>query len=86
PGVTFGGRYDGAPLIVGDGSTPPPDAPNSYVPTACPGGRPPHAWLDDGRSLYDSFNFEWTLLALGPDATDTRGFELAAQQAGLDLK
>lgn len=86
PGVTFGGRYDGSPLIVGDGSTPPPDAPNSYVPTACPGGRPPHAWLDDGRSLYDSFNFEWTLLALGPDATDTRGFELAAQQAGLDLK
>ncbi len=90
PGVTFGGRYDGSPLIVGDGSTPPPDAPNSYVPTACPGGRPPHAWLDDGRSLYDSFNFEWTLLALGPvsgpEAPDTHAFELAAQDAGLDLK
>lgn len=86
PGVTFGGRYDGSPLIVNDGSAPPPDAPNSYEPSACPGGRPPHAWLDDGRSLYDSFNFEWTLLALGPDAPDTHGFELAAQQAGLDLK
>ena len=86
PGVTFGGRYDGSPIIVADGSTPPPDAPNSYVPSACPGGRPPHAWLADGRSLYDSFHFEWTLLALGPDAPDTRGFEQAARQAGLDLK
>lgn len=86
PGVTFGSRYDGSPLIVPDGSTPPPDAANSYVPSACPGGRPPHAWLADGRSLYDTFNFEWTLLALGPDAPDTYGFEQAARRAGLDLK
>ena len=86
PGVTFGGRYDGSPLIVPDGSQPPPDTANSYVPTACPGGRPPHAWLDDGRSLYDSFHFEWTLLALGPQVPDTQPFELAARTLGLDLK
>ena len=86
PGITFGGRYDGSPLIVPDGCTPPPDQPNHYTPTACPGGRPPHAWLGDGRSLFDSFNFEWTLLALGPDAPDARGFERAAQRMGLDLK
>ncbi|MEK9950741.1 MAG: FAD-dependent oxidoreductase [Curvibacter sp.] len=86
PGVTFGGRYDGSSLIVPDGSSPPPDAPNHYEPTACPGGRPPHAWLDDGRSLYDSLHFEWTLLALGPEAPDTRTFEQAAQALGLDLR
>lgn len=86
PGVTFGGRYDGSPLIVPDGSTPPPDAPNTYVPSACPGGRPPHAWLADGRSLYDSLHFEWTLLALGPEMPDTAPFELAAQTMGLDLR
>jgi 2-polyprenyl-6-methoxyphenol hydroxylase-like FAD-dependent oxidoreductase len=86
PGVTFGGRYDGSAIIVPDGSTPPPDAPNVYVPSACPGGRPPHAWLDDGRSLYDTFNLEWTLLVLGEDAPDASGFERAAQQRGLDLK
>ena len=86
PGVTFGGRYDCSPLIAPDGSQPPPDTANSYVPTACPGGRPPHAWLDDGRSLYDSFHFEWTLLTLGPQAPDTQAFELAAQALGLDLK
>jgi len=86
PGVTFGGRYDGSPIIVADGTSPPPDAPNTYEPSACPGGRPPHAWLADGRSLYDTFNFEWTLLVLGEDAPDASGFERASRQAGLDLK
>ena len=66
PGITFGGRYDGSPAIVSDGSTPPPDTANVYVPSACPGGRPPHLWLADGRSLYDLFGFEWTLLAFKP--------------------
>jgi 2-polyprenyl-6-methoxyphenol hydroxylase-like FAD-dependent oxidoreductase len=63
PGITFGGRYDGSPAIVSDGSTPPPDTANIYVSSACPGGRPPHLWMADGRSLYDLFGFEWTLLA-----------------------
>ncbi|MDP3702030.1 MAG: FAD-dependent oxidoreductase [Hylemonella sp.] len=86
PGVTFGGRYDGSPVIVVDGTSLPPDAPNSYTPSACPGGRPPHAWLADGRSLYDTFNFEWTLLALGPDAPDTQAFEQTARALGVDLR
>jgi len=86
PGVTFGGRYDRSPLIVADGSTPPPDEPNNYLPTACPGGRPPHAWLQDGTSLFDSFHAEWTLLALGPRVPATAAFEQAAQALGLDLR
>lgn len=86
PGITFGGRYDGSPAIVGDGSTPPPDAANNYIPTACPGGRPPHAWLDDGRSLYDTFGFEWTLLRLGNAAPSGAEFVQAAQMRGIDLR
>ena len=90
PGVTFGGRYDGSPIIVSDGSTPPPDAANSYQPTACPGGRPPHAWLADGRSLFDMFGFEWTLLVLqdsvGDPAPATARFEAAARSLGVDLR
>jgi hypothetical protein len=66
PGITFGGRYDGSPAIVSDGTAPPPDMPNVYVSSACPGGRPPHLWMPDGRSLYDLFGFEWTLLAFKP--------------------
>jgi 2-polyprenyl-6-methoxyphenol hydroxylase-like FAD-dependent oxidoreductase len=83
PGITFGGRYDRSPAIVADGSIPPPDRPNVYVPTACPGGRPPHVWLGDGRSLFDAFGFEWTLLRLGK--AQGTGFERAAQRLGLDL-
>jgi len=83
PGITFGGRYDHSPAIVADGSTPPPDLPNVYVPSACPGGRPPHLWLGDGRSLFDAFGFEWTLLRLGKGAG--AGFERAARRLGLDL-
>ena len=65
PGITFGGRYDGSPAIVPDGTAPPPDSANVYISSACPGGRPPHLWMPDGRSLYDLFGFEWTLLRLG---------------------
>jgi 2-polyprenyl-6-methoxyphenol hydroxylase-like FAD-dependent oxidoreductase len=86
PGVTFGGRYGASPVIVHDGAALPPDEPNRYQPTASPGGRPPHAWLADGRSLFDLLHREWTLLALGPDASATAPFEAAARQAGLDLQ
>ncbi|MEY3871402.1 MAG: 2,4-dichlorophenol 6-monooxygenase, partial [Pseudomonadota bacterium] len=88
PGVTFGGRYDASPLIVHDGTLPPPDAANSYTPTACPGGRPPHAWLADGRSLFDTFHTEWTLLQLGAEAaaSDLQAFIEAARALRLDLK
>jgi 2-polyprenyl-6-methoxyphenol hydroxylase-like FAD-dependent oxidoreductase len=86
PGVTFGGRYDGSPIIISDGSLPPPDAANVYVPSACPGGRAPHAWLEDGLSLYDLFGFEWTLLQFD-DAVSANGqFKEAARALGADLK
>ena len=84
PGITFGGRYDGSPAIVSDGSAPPPDAANSYAPTACPGGRPPHLWLADGRSLYDLFGFEWTLLRFS--SAKSSAFAEAARRRNLDLK
>jgi 2-polyprenyl-6-methoxyphenol hydroxylase-like FAD-dependent oxidoreductase len=84
PGITFGGRYDGSPIIVPDGTAPPPDRANEYEPTACPGGRAPHLWLGEGRSLFDAFGFEWTLLRLDPRA-DAGGFERSARALGLPL-
>lgn len=85
PGITFGGRYDGSPIIIGDQTSPPPDRPNDYVPTACPGGRAPHSWLADGRSLYDTFGFEFTLLQLGKRC-DSVPFETAAKVLELPLR
>jgi 2-polyprenyl-6-methoxyphenol hydroxylase-like FAD-dependent oxidoreductase len=85
PGITFGGRYDGSPILVPDGTAPPPDTVNTYVATACPGGRAPHLWLDDGRSLYGAFGFEFTLLRLGRNAPDAAPFVAAARASGVPL-
>ncbi|MGY3507919.1 2-polyprenyl-6-methoxyphenol hydroxylase-like FAD-dependent oxidoreductase [Bradyrhizobium sp. USDA 3051] len=86
PGVTFGGRYDASPIIVSDGSQPPPDAANVYVPSACPGGRAPHAWLEDGVSLYDLFGFEWTLLQFGEVMSAHSSFAETIRAIGVDVK
>jgi 2-polyprenyl-6-methoxyphenol hydroxylase-like FAD-dependent oxidoreductase len=85
PGITFGARYDGSPIVAEDGKTPPPDKMNDYVPSAVPGGRAPHVWLRDGRSLYDTLGFEFSLLRLGSHAPDTANLAKAAQARGLPL-
>jgi 2-polyprenyl-6-methoxyphenol hydroxylase-like FAD-dependent oxidoreductase len=85
PGVTFGGRYDGSPVIPDDGTPIPPDDANVYTPSAKPGGRPPHAWLPDGRSLFDAFGRDWTLLVLQPAPQAIQAWRAQASQRGLDL-
>lgn len=85
PGITFGARYHGSPAILSDGATPPEDLVNEYSPSAVPGGRPPHYWLAPGKSLYDVFGFEWTLLRLGSNPPDAEGFISGAARIGIDL-
>ncbi len=85
PGVTFGGRYDGSPVIFADGETLPEDSANRYHPTASPGGRLPHMWLADGRSVYDILGFEWTLLAMGPNEAAHAAFQRIAAARGIEL-
>jgi len=86
PGVTFGVRYDGSPIVVSDGTSPPPDLPNTYVPTACPGGRAPHAWLPDGGSLFDRFGRDFTLLVMGGGSAGADAFSAAAAQKRIPLR
>jgi 2-polyprenyl-6-methoxyphenol hydroxylase-like FAD-dependent oxidoreductase len=86
PGFTLGARYHDSPVIARDPAPSPPDLPTVYVPTGKPGGRAPHVWLPDGRSLYDLFGFEWTLLCLGASPSATASFPAAAAAAGIDLK
>lgn len=85
PGITFGARYYTSPIIVSDGTEPPPDAANLYVPSACPGGRAPHLWVSESQSIYDLFGFEWTLLRLSHHA-DGQQIMAEAASAGQDLK
>lgn len=86
PGITLGARYDGSPIIVHDGTLPPADSASVYEPTACPGGRAPHQWLQDGRSLYDAFGFEFTLLVLAHGGSKSVGsLQRAAVARGVPL-
>ena len=50
PGITFGGRYDGSPIVVADGTAPPPDAANTYAADRLP-RRPRAASLARRRPL-----------------------------------
>src|SRR5262245_37589588 len=59
-GVALGYRYDASPIIWSDGTPPPPDQVQVYTPTARPGSRAPHAWLEDGRSTLDLFGNGFT--------------------------
>ncbi|CAN0569362.1 unnamed protein product, partial [Laminaria digitata] len=84
-GIQLGARYDASPLIVGDGTEPPPDSPVDYVPSACPGGRAPHVWLDDGASIHDRFGKWFTLVKFGAPDTDMSPFEAAAAALNVPL-
>lgn len=85
PGVTFGTRYDGSPILPPSAEPIPEDRANFYAATAKPGGRPPHWWFEDGRSLFDLFGFGWTLLRLDPGVIDGQEIIAAATARGLDL-
>jgi 2-polyprenyl-6-methoxyphenol hydroxylase-like FAD-dependent oxidoreductase len=86
-GVVLGYRYDGSSVIVGDGTCAPASDPLNYQPCARPGCLAPHAWLDDGASLYDKFGLGFTLLAdqasAAPELAQLRDM---AETAGFPLK
>lgn len=61
-GLVLGSGYDGSSLVTPDDSVAPPQDPVAYVPSASPGCLLPHAWLTDGRSIYDLLGSGFTLL------------------------
>ena len=77
-GIQLGARYDGSPIVVPDGTDPPPDDPIRYTPSATPGGRAPHLWFADRSSLFDHFGRGFSLLRLPGCKADTRPLEKAA--------
>jgi len=76
-----GYHYSGSPIVVDDGSVPPPRDFRQYVPSAHPGCIAPHAWLDDGRSLYDGFGKRFTLLSTNGRVPAVHGVEVFAPRA-----
>jgi hypothetical protein len=83
-GVVLGSRYLDSPIIVDDGTAPPREHFANFEPSAHPGCLAPHAWLDDGSSLYDRFGRGYTLLVFDAAAPANDLVE-AATRAGVPL-
>jgi putative polyketide hydroxylase len=88
-GMVFGASYD-SPAVIPDG-TPPPVVANpvtEYVPSARPGGRAPHVWLErDGRpvSTLDLCGMGFALLAGERGAPWRDTARMAAAALGIPL-
>jgi 2-polyprenyl-6-methoxyphenol hydroxylase-like FAD-dependent oxidoreductase len=84
-GIHLGYRYAASPICCPDGSVPPPDEPNRYVPSTVPGCRAPHVWLAPGRSTLDLFGKDFALLGFGADPADVAAIAAAARARGVPL-
>ncbi len=84
-GVQLGYRYDASPIVAPDGSAAPPDDPMTYVPSARPGSRAPHAWIASGRSTLDLFGRGYSLLSFGAAPGEFEGLERAAAARGVPI-
>ena len=86
-GTVLGLGYEDSPVIASEGTPPPSRDGKVYTPSARPGSLAPHAWLPDGRSLYDLFGQDLALVA-APDAPsqDVARAEAEARKAGAPLR
>ena len=83
-GLVLGYDYQSSPIVAAsDGPLPTPDVVN-YTPSAHPGARLPHAWLPDGRSVYDLLSDGLTLIRLTADV-DTEPLLTAASRLGIPV-
>src|SRR6201999_2308764 len=86
-GVVLGSRYENSPITVRDGTAPPAEHHANFQPSAHPGCLAPHAWLEDGSSLYDHFGLGYSLLLLDESVARLADqIERAAQSAGMPMK
>jgi hypothetical protein len=83
----LGYRYEDSPVIVNDGSSLPPSDYSAYIPSSHPGCVAPHAWLEDGKSLYDGFGSAFALLTKhDTDHPDVLRATEDARSAGVPLR
>jgi hypothetical protein len=78
PGLQIGYRYEDSPICISDSTPSDPDEPGDFIPSARPGSRTPHVWLDDGRSTLDLYGRGLVLFRLGANAPDVAAIETTA--------
>lgn len=82
-GLVLGYHYANSPIVSSVDTALLP-AGEDYRPQAYAGARLPHAWLPDGRSLYDLLGRDYTLLRLDP-TVDPTPLRRAAKISGVPL-
>jgi hypothetical protein len=82
-GLVLGYEYDDSPIVSTEDG-PLPERTDDYEPNGRPGARLPHAWLPDGRSLYDVLGRDHTLLRFTAEP-DPAPFAAAAAERGMPL-
>ena len=83
-GLVLGYDYRDSSVVVQDGQLLPEPKLDTFVPSAHPGARLPHAWLPDGTSIYDHLSDGFTVLRLSPDG-DAKPLLDAAQRRSVPL-
>ena len=86
PGITFGGRYDGSPIIVPDGTAPPPDAAERATsrPPAPAAARRTSGSATAARSTTRSASSS-RCFGLAPAPADAAPFRAAAEALNMPL-
>ncbi|MBN8814324.1 MAG: FAD-dependent monooxygenase [Sphingomonas sp.] len=85
-GTVLGLGYEGSPIVSAEPGPPPEHVNEVYTPTARPGYLAPHAWLEDGRSLYDAFGQGFSLVvARNADETEVAKAVDDARMLGVPL-
>lgn len=82
-GVHLGYMYNSA-IVIPDGTPAPVDEVSSYEPTARPGSRAPHFWLESGRSVLDEFGREYVLVSFA--GADSAGLGDAFEAAKVPMR
>jgi hypothetical protein len=83
-GVPLGYRVEDSPIVISDGTPTPPFEVMKYRPTARPGHRAPHAWLERDRSMLDLYGLGYTLVRFDPKIA-TAPLQAAARDRGVPM-
>jgi 2-polyprenyl-6-methoxyphenol hydroxylase-like FAD-dependent oxidoreductase len=81
-GLVLGYDYPSSSIVWGASDRPSPCSDDTFMPSAHPGARLPHAWLDNDQSLYDLLGPDFSLVTFGAPCDR---FVEAAARLRLDL-
>ena len=81
-GLVLGYDYPQSPVVWAEPRAAAVTSSLAFTPSAHPGARLPHAWLGEGRSIYDLLGVEFSIVSFG---TATEPFLEAAARRGVSM-